>query len=332
MGIAIEQKILYKGPDQSELEVIKTNYNGLDLNHKTQNDNIATLDNVPASNLFTLLNQAGASKNPIFGLNNKDGLSIYVFQADQNNIFYSLGEINKGLYQLSIEAIIPEDYKEDISIENYFKISYAIDKEIIGSDYPQISKAHGIEGNEIRNLQKKKDASPDDVNDKTFVLKLDSKPTDFISSSFLKFGGFFVRNRVKEIINNQFNSNLEFFPTQFQHNNKLFEGYFWYIQESELIDFQNSIFEIKNQSNLKKEIPRENLKDKEALNKLIIDTMIEDINLKVVPRFLKLKEKRDFFRVSGINGFIVSESFRESLNKSDVSGLVTEPVDILIFT
>ncbi len=324
--------LLYKGSDPAQLETLIISINGKSIAHNTLHDDLATLDNIPPYYLWKLLNLNNLYKNPLMGFSSESGLSVYFFYIDNHYVFYAKGEVNKGLYELSLEAIIPRNKELEGGIKHikYYKIAYKRDKKIMGVGFPQIEKFRGAEGREIRNLQKTKEFIPSDIKDKEFILKLGSTRTAFYSTPMLKFCGFFISEFLGELIKSA-EPNEALFPIQLHHNNDAFKGFFWLFEERDIIDFDKSRFDLVLRGRIIDSFDPSEISNTSDLKSKTIELLMEDINKKVIPRFLTIETDHGAFRLKGLNQMIISEKIATLLTEHNISGFELEPSAYIVF-
>lgn len=155
-----------------------------------------------------------------------------------------------------------------------------------------------------------------------FVLHKKAKLTDVISTGFISAAGFLINDKVKAIFE-QFNLPAhKYYPAKVMHKNALYVNYFWLHfgeDNSELIDFQNSQFEL-----LELGFPEE-------ANPLSVNNIDDLINIrkenssikKIHPLIITMnKNNLDLFFFNYFwNKLYVNKKMHDAFSSSKVSGL-----------
>jgi hypothetical protein len=228
----------------------------------------------------------------------------------------------------------------------YYKLSCATATKETGSVFPQIDKLpinyDENASNSIYALGKCIAEFPKfEPNLERFRVNGRAKMTDLMSNSFLNAQGFFVSNKLKNILDNHFIMSHNFYKSSLILRENLMD-YYWLhillvpeIDLTEFIDYSLSKFYILEDyftiSNDIIILSKQDYVDKKALfnsqnpNKNI---SIRSKELYFLPNSI---EKLDFFKIGSFDSdFYVSESFKNEIVKEKITGCKIEEATWLI--
>lgn len=328
----MKRKELYRGNDQGELSKVTVQIasNAHDLCY---GDLALVRDHELSSDqLLYLFKNNGIEKNPIAGFNSKEGVSLYSVERDGYAIVLSLGEVNRGLFIVVLEACFAPDAEATYSLRAYKKISYSHDASIMGVAFPQISKAQKAPGELISKLQRARSVDQVDLGGLTFAAKLGTKITDFKSSAFLAYAGFFTsKEMADELLGFGEASNLKAVEISIQYTNDVLQARFLDIQCPQ-IDFENSGFVVSKNGELQKELNGAEIANLESLKSEAAKTVLNDIASKVVPRYLTARGEYALFALPASNSYLIRADVLAQLIKEGRTGFEVEEMNIPIFS
>lgn len=98
---------------------------------------------------------------------------------------------------------------------NFFILKLSGDSKVIGPNYPQVITTDEPHNISIKKIYSARNVLPDlDIKLPNLILRSKAKVTDFISTSFQTMHGFFISERVKNIVNRFQHTELSFFPCE----------------------------------------------------------------------------------------------------------------------
>ncbi len=214
---------------------------------------------------------------------------------------------------------------------NYFRLSVSNDSSIMGVSYPQIPKLDPkskLSSSEFRfpnnvNL-------PDHVPMDMFLAKSGAKRTDFMSSDLLKTNGFFISERLSEILRTCFIRKGSFLNVEVNKNYDGFKLQFVnLVEDGDIINFRISKFK-------KKSLNSSTSQETSFLNydhyeKEVQRTFEEQLDYRIYPSELYLNHYADLFHLPLSNIFMISKSCLEILYRNEIVGYDIYNTDYSIF-
>lgn len=120
-----------------------------------------------------------------------------------------------------------------------FSIKTTSEKQIIGTQYPQIQTMDGTVNknapNSLYNVSA--DTLPDFIpNLNYFVLQKSAIATDVLSAAMISYG-FIVNEKVKDVLRIHRLPTHQFYPAVVKHNQTFLKNYYWFFFISDVLDF-----------------------------------------------------------------------------------------------
>ena len=155
----------------------------------------------------------------------------------------------------------------------------------------------------------------DDLCMTDFKMQDEAIKTDFLSASYLGLNGFFVSERLREILAEFLIPNSKFFAGTFYHRGKACPLYFLQILELEDFDFGDSVYVVKGAQT--EEFRAESLA---ALRIKQSELNRAPRRPRLVPKRIKMRVCPDLMKVPLSSDFLISERLSERLDKESVTG------------
>ncbi len=321
------RKSLYKGPDQSKLDKFAVTIDSKDITLLYSELHMLKKDSLHASILMNLFQENSISRNDFRGYNSLDNLTLYYTNHGKKIIIVSLGEVSRGLYEVVFENVFDsEDQDDTIELLEYHKLTYSHKPEAMGIAFPQLVKIQGANAAEISEAQQMRSVAENYFDGKTFAAKLGALRTDFISTSFLAYAGFFISTKLGSLLPEQGETKHK---VNIQYTNDIVEAQFLEFQLPQ-VNYPMSRFALRKADGMK--IFKENIIDEATHKSESANAVLSDFTSKIVPVVLTIEKGLHFMKLAGEHSMLISGHIKKLLEDHELTGWESRSYKVDIFT
>jgi len=208
----------------------------------------------------------------------------------------------------------------------YYILKKSTEKNIIGSEYPQIQTMGGTVNRDaddsLYNVYSNK--FPDFIpNLNYFIVESKSILTDVLSASMISFG-FIVNDKVKNIFEQHKLPPHKFYPATVQYNAKFYNNYYWFFFVSDVlnfVDYDKTSFFITDMIGEKIEDCKETKTANSLTNLKEVLPDDRDINSDLIIFKKEIIEKYDIFKIGfGDYYTFASKKIADNLINANITG------------